>query len=123
MLQTPVTTVVAMSSEPAIASRVLVCISCQSVTLALALQRRRVDAERTCRELERRCARDDAGDVLALERFDRNVGAECDLDGGRRARDRGRDAEIVDFDARAGAEDDRALHGIAQLSQIAWPGV
>jgi hypothetical protein len=80
------------------------------------LQGRGVDAERAGGELERRGTRDDASDVLPLECFDRHVGAEGNLDRRCRARNLGRNAEVIDFDVRAGAEDDRALDGIAQLA-------
>ena len=96
----------------------------QPISLALPLQRRRVDPERARGGFERRRLRHDAGDVLTLQRVERNRRADArDVRqlASSDSRTASRKSEFAGLEHVPRRQNDRALDGIAQLAKIAGP--
>src|SRR4051812_32160584 len=97
--------------------------SAQPVLLPLAVEGARVDAEDLRRRLEARGAGEDAADVLELEPLEADRPAQLD----RRVVDVARPGnplgQVGRADLGAGGEDGGALDGVAQLAEVAGPGV
>src|SRR5947209_1824451 len=92
---------------------------------SLAVERARVDPEDLGGGVEARRTRQDPADVLDFERFEGDRPARLDRAGARGRPPRQGDpfGEVRQADGGAGGEDRGALDRVAQLAEVAGPGM